>query len=92
MGARLCGLHAMDSCRMEKGFRHFGHDISSEEGVSNIGFIRIDCQPLKQALNQHCITWQNKFTQLLNSNAASELANSSTAPAHGHTTRQQSFL
>ncbi|MEM7615697.1 MAG: FAD-dependent oxidoreductase, partial [Pseudomonadota bacterium] len=23
---KLCGMHMMDSCRMEKGFRHFGHD------------------------------------------------------------------
>jgi 4-methylaminobutanoate oxidase (formaldehyde-forming) len=22
----LCGLHAMDSCRVEKGYRHYGHD------------------------------------------------------------------
>ena len=54
-------------------YKELQHDIQSEEGVSNIGFIRIDCQPLKQALMQHCNTWQGKFTQLLNSNAATEL-------------------
>ena len=54
-------------------YKELQHDIQSEEGVSNIGFIRIDCQPLKQALNQHCHTWQGKFTQLLNTNAATEL-------------------
>jgi len=28
-GLKLCGLHAMDSCRIEKAFRHMGHDITS---------------------------------------------------------------
>ena len=36
-GARLCGLHAMDSCRLEKGFRHFGHDITCEDHVLEAG-------------------------------------------------------
>ena len=30
-GLKLAGMHAMDSCRMEKGYRHWGHDISDEE-------------------------------------------------------------
>ncbi|QHQ34896.1 GcvT family protein [Algicella marina] len=34
---KLCGLHAMDSLRMEKGFRHFGHDISSDDHVLEAG-------------------------------------------------------
>ncbi|TYC49420.1 FAD-dependent oxidoreductase [Rhodobacterales bacterium] len=34
---RLCGLHAMDSCRIEKGFRHFGHDITSEDSPIDAG-------------------------------------------------------
>ena len=33
----MCGLHALDSCRVEKGFRHFGHDISSEDHVLEAG-------------------------------------------------------
>ena len=37
MGGRLCGLHMMDSCRMEKGFRHFGHDITCEDHVLEAG-------------------------------------------------------
>ncbi|WP_138936171.1 GcvT family protein [Roseovarius arcticus] len=36
-GARLCGMHAMDSCRIEKGFRHFGHDITCEDHVLEAG-------------------------------------------------------
>lgn len=36
-GLRLCGLHAMDSCRIEKGFRHFGHDITDEDHVLEAG-------------------------------------------------------
>lgn len=27
LGAQQMGLHAVDACRMEKGFRHWGHDI-----------------------------------------------------------------
>ncbi len=31
------GLHAMDSLRIEKGFRHFGHDITCEDHVVDAG-------------------------------------------------------
>ena len=34
---KLCGMHMMDSCRIEKGFRHFGHDITSEDHVLEAG-------------------------------------------------------
>ena len=37
MGARLCGMHMMDSCRIEKAFRHFGHDITCEDHVLEAG-------------------------------------------------------
>ncbi len=33
----LCGLHALDSCRMEKAYRHFGHDITDEDHVLEAG-------------------------------------------------------
>jgi len=36
-GLVLCGLHAMESCRLEKAFRHFGHDISDEDHVLEAG-------------------------------------------------------
>jgi len=36
-GVTLCGLHAMDSCRIEKAFRHFGHDITCEDHVLEAG-------------------------------------------------------
>ncbi|KPP89037.1 MAG: sarcosine dehydrogenase [Rhodobacteraceae bacterium HLUCCA08] len=36
-GLRLCGLHAMDCCRIEKAFRHFGHDITCEDHVIDAG-------------------------------------------------------
>jgi len=32
-GLKLCGMHMMDSGRIEKGFRHFGHDITCEDHV-----------------------------------------------------------
>ena len=34
---RLCGMHVLDSCRIEKAFRHFGHDISDEDNVLEAG-------------------------------------------------------
>jgi 4-methylaminobutanoate oxidase (formaldehyde-forming) len=37
VGAKLCGLHMMDGCRIEKGFRHFGHDITSEDHILEAG-------------------------------------------------------
>ena len=36
-GLKLVGLHAMDSCRIEKGFRHWGHDITDEDHVVDAG-------------------------------------------------------
>ncbi len=37
MDLKLCGMHMMDTCRIEKGFRHFGHDITSEDHVMEAG-------------------------------------------------------
>ena len=39
-GARPMGLHAVDCCRMEKAFRHWGHDIGSDDTPleAGIGF------------------------------------------------------
>ena len=34
---KLCGLHVLDSCRIEKAFRHFGHDIADEDHVLEAG-------------------------------------------------------
>ncbi len=36
-GLRPCGMHMMDSCRIEKAFRHFGHDITCEDHVLEAG-------------------------------------------------------
>ena len=33
----LCGMHALDSCRIEKAYRHFGHDISGEDHILEAG-------------------------------------------------------
>ncbi len=37
LNLKLCGMHMMDSCRSEKGFRHFGHDITCEDHVLEAG-------------------------------------------------------
>jgi 4-methylaminobutanoate oxidase (formaldehyde-forming) len=36
-GLKLAGLHALDSCRIEKAYRHFGHDITDEDHVLEAG-------------------------------------------------------
>lgn len=36
-GLTLAGMHAMDSCRMEKFYRHWGHDISEEDNPFEAG-------------------------------------------------------
>ncbi|MGA9252396.1 MAG: glycine cleavage T C-terminal barrel domain-containing protein, partial [Roseobacter sp.] len=36
-GLKLCGMHMMDCGRIEKGFRHFGHDITCEDHVLEAG-------------------------------------------------------
>ena len=37
VGLKLCGLHAMDSARIEKAYRHFGHDITDGDHVLEAG-------------------------------------------------------
>ena len=42
---KLAGLHVLDSCRIEKAFRHFGHDITDEDHVleAGLGFaVKVD--------------------------------------------------
>jgi 4-methylaminobutanoate oxidase (formaldehyde-forming) len=34
---KLCGMHVMDCCRIEKAFRHFGHDITPGDHVLEAG-------------------------------------------------------
>ncbi len=44
-GLSLVGLHAMDSLRLEKAYRHFGHDITDEDHVleAGLGFaVKVD--------------------------------------------------
>ncbi len=43
-GLRLCGYHALNSLRLEKGYRHWGHDIDS------------DTTPIEAGLG-FCIGW-----------------------------------
>jgi glycine cleavage system T protein len=45
IGLRLCGTHALDSCRLEKAYRHYGHDIASTDHVleAGLGFaVKVD--------------------------------------------------
>ena len=34
---KLCGIHTLDSCRIEKAYRHWGHDITDEDHVLEAG-------------------------------------------------------
>ncbi|TSD56896.1 FAD-dependent oxidoreductase [Variovorax sp. KBS0712] len=36
-GLRLAGMHAMNACRMEKGYRHWGDDVSVEDSNLEAG-------------------------------------------------------
>ncbi|MEM9138458.1 MAG: FAD-dependent oxidoreductase [Pseudomonadota bacterium] len=36
-GLKLVGMHTMDTCRIEKAFRHYGHDITDEDHVLEAG-------------------------------------------------------
>jgi glycine cleavage system aminomethyltransferase T/glycine/D-amino acid oxidase-like deaminating enzyme len=36
-GMRLAGLHALDTCRIEKAYRHWGHDITDEDHALEAG-------------------------------------------------------
>jgi glycine cleavage system T protein len=38
-GLRLAGMHAMDSCRIEKAYRHWGHDIGDEDTPIEAGLM-----------------------------------------------------
>ena len=48
--AAHAGLHVLDSCRIEKGFRHYGHDITDEDHVNEAGLgfaVKVDKKPSK---------------------------------------------
>lgn len=38
-GLKLAGLHALDSCRIEKAYRHWGHDIAEEDTPLEAGLM-----------------------------------------------------
>jgi glycine cleavage system aminomethyltransferase T len=38
-GLKLAGMHALDSCRIEKAYRHWGHDISDEDTPIEAGLM-----------------------------------------------------
>ena len=47
---RQIGMHTVDSCRIEKAYRHFGHDITDEDHVidAGLGFaVKLDKTPSK---------------------------------------------
>ena len=54
-------------------YREQQNEIQTEPITHTINFIQIDCTRLKTALSNHCLQWQAKLLELLNSNAQREL-------------------
>eukprot|EP00762_Andalucia_godoyi_P004499 ANDGO_05184.mRNA.1 Dynein-1-beta heavy chain len=54
-------------------YRDLKSDIENEETTSVIDFLRVESGPLKNSLVSHCVQWENKFTQLLNTISIKEL-------------------
>ena len=48
--------------------------VTREDGVANLLFLRIDSAPLKSSLKSHCEEWTRRFTTLLLETANEELA------------------
>ena len=48
--------------------------VTREDGVANLLFLRIDSAPLKSSLKSHCEEWKRRFTTLLLETANEELA------------------
>ena len=58
---KLCGLHTLDSCRIEKAFRHFGHDITDEDHVLEADHLSVTQRVLEvhqQAIGDHALLVQ----------------------------------
>ncbi|XP_029381754.1 dynein heavy chain 2, axonemal [Echeneis naucrates] len=49
------------------------NNVQQEETVLNIGFVTLDCSPLKSTLVQYCSEWQTKLTELLSHVASTRL-------------------
>lgn len=49
------------------------NSVQQEETVLSIGFVTLDCSPLKSSLVQHCSEWQTKLTELLRRIASTRL-------------------
>ncbi len=68
-GAKPMGHYALESCRIEKGFRHWGHDIGPDTLLPETGLpVRVDWQKDfngKQALEKLQVTGVNQRLCLL---------------------------
>jgi dynein heavy chain, axonemal len=55
-------------------YRDIQREVQSEEGLVMINFISSDASLLKQSIIKHCVEWQAKFTDHINSTARAELS------------------
>ncbi len=56
-GLKLAGLHALDSCRIEKAYRHWGHDIGDEDSPLEAGLmfaVKLDQAATSSAATRCC--------------------------------------
>ena len=54
-------------------YRDIQREVQSEEGLVMINFISSDASLLKQAIIKHCVEWQARFTDHINTTARAEL-------------------
>ncbi|WP_299413677.1 FAD-dependent oxidoreductase [uncultured Sulfitobacter sp.] len=58
-GLRHMGMFAMNACRIEKGFRHFGHDIGEDDTPFETGLgFAVKLDKVEQFLGQECLARQ----------------------------------
>jgi dynein heavy chain, axonemal len=55
-------------------YRDIQREVQSEEGLVMINFISSDASLLKQAIIKHCVEWQARFTDHINTTARTELS------------------
>ncbi len=55
-------------------YKDLQKEVQQEDSVTNMNFISIDCTLLKASIVSHCVSWQKKFTTLLNEQALAELS------------------
>ncbi|MEM7425758.1 MAG: FAD-dependent oxidoreductase [Pseudomonadota bacterium] len=60
-GLKPAGMHAMNACRMEKGYRHWGHDIADEDTPLEAGLgFAVPRSKTSDYIGRESILWQRE--------------------------------